>query len=837
MQTFQISTYHIQIEPDLDRFIFSGLAEIIIHPSQPIKVVRLNTLELSINHCSVHVNAHQQVCTYHLDSSAETLLIELPEPLTDKFRLMIHYKGTINEKMAGFYRSSFLTKTGKKYLAVTQFQESSARMAFPCLDHPKYKSRFKIELIVDDHLTAVSNTQAKEIHQLANAKKRVCFYPTPIMSTYLVFFGVGRFDYKRDDKDSRLGVITTPGLLTYGRFGLEFGRKALKFCENYYGIDYPLNKMDLLAIPDFAFGAMENWGAITFRENLLLDFPGITSQSDRLRICEVIAHEIAHQWFGNLVTPSDWKYLWLNESFATYFGFGVVDHFYPQYQLWQQFIYYQTQSALSRDSLIENFPIEIPGGDHVVINTSTAPLIYSKGGSILRQIEGVMGAELFQKGIQRYLNSYKYACAKSHHLWEVFEDVSKIPIIEVMKSWIEQPGHPIIDVHRQGRNLTLSQKRFTYLPNNKNQTWKIPISITFYSKNDRVCVKNFLMMGPKMQIELKEKYEAYKLNSDQTGFYRVRYQDESNYDVLLKYVAEKKLMPEDRWGVQLDLFAQVLCGNNSLSEYLNLLSFYSNEDAFLPLISIMDNLFLAYQIVDQQWQGFIAKSGREVTGNILNCIGWDPKADESHTTALLRDHILWPAAIFKLNGITEFTAGKISAMQKGASIHPDIQKSVFQLVALMGNQDMLAWLEKKADASTSEHERLNIYTALGCFDTWEATQAALDLALLKVPARNQFIPITAAAANPHVSRYIWPWYMRNEKQLEQMHPLLYERVVAAIIPSCGLHNKKSVTAFFSDHLTKNDLAADAIRLSLERLEIFDQMRKTHAALDVPYNST
>ena len=833
MQTFQVSTYHIQIEPDLDRFIFSGLAEITINASKPIKAVRLNALELSINHCSVRVKARGQACTYRLDSSIEALFIELPEPLNDEFRLIIHYKGTINEKMAGFYRSSFLTETGKEYLAVTQFQESSARMAFPCIDHPKHKSRFKIELIIDDRLTAFSNTRVKEIHRLDNGKKRVCFYPTPIMSTYLVFFGVGRFDYCRDNEDHRLGVITTPGFLAYGQFGLEFGRKALKFCEHYYGIDYPLDKMDLLAIPDFAFGAMENWGAITFRENLLLDFPGVTSQSGRLRICEVIAHEVAHQWFGNLVTPSDWKYLWLNESFATYFGFGVVDHFYPQYQLWQQFIYHQTQLALFRDSLIENFPIEIPGGDHVVINTSTAPLIYSKGGCILRQIEGVMGNELFQKGIQRYLDSYKYACAKSHHLWEAFEDVSKMPIIEVMKSWIEQPGHPIINVHCKGRNLTLSQKRFTYLPNDNDQTWKIPISITFFSDNDRAGVKNFLMDGHNMQIELKEEYKAYKLNSDQTGFYRVKYKDRSNYDKLLKYVAEKKLTPEDRWGLQMDLFAQVLCRNNSLSEYLNLLSFYSNENAFLPLISIMDNLFSAYQIVDQPWQSFIAKSGRKFAGRILNCIGWDPKDDEAYTTNLLRDHILWPAAIFGLEGIKEFTDSKFSAMQTGTSIHPDIQKSVLQLVALRGDQDRLAWLEARADASTSEHERLNIYTALGCFNTWEAVQSALDLALLKIPARNQFIPITAAAANPHVSRYIWPWYTCNVKQLEQMHPLLYERVVTAIIPFCGLYDKDGVKAFFSDRLKQNDLAADAIRLSLERLEIFDQMRKLHASMDAP----
>jgi aminopeptidase N len=830
MQTFHISTYHIIIEPDLERFTFSGRVNITVNASKPTKTIKLNILELSIDHCTVYDQASEQACTYHLDPSMEVLLIELPEPLMHQFRLTIQYKGAINEKMAGFYRSSFPIDAGSEYLAVTQFQESSARMAFPCMDHPKYKARFEIELIIDDRLTAVSNTRVKEIHRLANGKKRVCFHTTPIMSTYLVFFGVGRFEYNGDIKDRRLGLITTPGLSQYGRFGLDFGRKALQFCEQYFKIDYPLDKMDLLAVPDFAFGAMENWGAITFRENLLLNFPGVTSQSGSLRICEVIAHEVAHQWFGNLVTPSDWKYLWLNESFATYFGFGVVDHYYPQYRLWQQFIYSQTQSALSRDSLIENFPIEIPGGDHVVINTSTAPLIYSKGGSILRQIEGFMGPDLFQKGIQTYLKSHQYACAASHHLWEAFEDVSQMPITEVMQSWIEQPGHPIIEVESNGRNLTLSQKRFTYLPNANDQLWKIPIRITFFSNDGQTRCDNFLMNTSKMQIALKEEDGAYKLNSDQTGFYHVSYQDQSNYNKLLRLTAEKKLLVEDRWGLQMDLFTQVLCGGNTLSDYLDMLSSYSNEDAFLPLSSIMGNLFLAYQIVDESWQATIAESGRKLTGNILSRIGWEPGSDEAHTTTLLRDHILWPAAIFGLEGIRTFTEAKFAAMQKSASIHPDIQKSVLQLAALAGDSNVLDWFKERATTSTNEHERLNIYMALGCFGSWEIVEAALDFVMANAPARNQFIPIAAAAGNPHIPRYLWPWFTRNVERLEKMHPLLYERVVAAVIPFCGLFNKERVKDFFTDRMKQNDLAGDAIRLSFERLEVFDQMRKRHIAL-------
>jgi tricorn protease interacting factor F2/3 len=298
-------------------------------------------------------------------------------------------------------------------MAVTQFEESDARRAFPCMDHPARKATFDITIDIDPNLVAISNGAVKDQELLDNGKLRVTFEQTPKMSTYLVFFGVGEFEFIHDEKDDRVRVATLQGMQKFAHFGAELGRKSLEFSESYYGIAYPLPKMDLIAIPDFAFGAMENWGAITFRENLLLHYPEVTSKSGEERIFEVIAHEIAHQWFGNLVTPSDWRYLWLNESFATFFGFGVVDHYCPQWDTWQQFLYSQTGSALTRDALHETFAIEIPGGEHVVINASTAPIIYNKGGSILRQIQGYIGDDNFRKGLQHYLKTYAYGCAAS----------------------------------------------------------------------------------------------------------------------------------------------------------------------------------------------------------------------------------------------------------------------------------------------------------------------------------------------------------------------------------------------------------------------------------------
>ena len=285
------------------------------------------------------------------------------------------------------------------------------------------------------------------------------------MSTYLLFFGVGPFEIHVDSLDPRVRAVCLPGTGDQTTFGRTFGRKALAYGEDYYAIDYPLTKMDLIAVPDFAFGAMENWGAITFRENLLLHVPGVTSREAEARICEVIAHEITHQWFGNLVTPEQWKYLWLNESFATYFGFGMVDHHHPDWKIWHQFVRSQTETALTRDALHETFAIEMPGDAQVAITTSTAPIIYSKGGSILRQLEAWIGPDHFQAGLRRYLTDFAYGCAASHHLWESLSAASGMPVAELMRNWVTQPGFPVITAERANHTLTLRQQRFTYLPN------------------------------------------------------------------------------------------------------------------------------------------------------------------------------------------------------------------------------------------------------------------------------------------------------------------------------------------------------------------------------------
>jgi len=739
--------------------------------------------------------------------------------------LDMDYAGRINDRMAGFYRSRYLHKGRRRFIAITQFEESDARRAFPCIDHPGRKATFDIEMIVGRCMAAVANTDIKAQEMLKGGKKRVIFETTPRMSTYLVFFGVGEFETLQDPIDGRVRVLTLPPSQKHARFGLEFGRKALAFSESYYDIPYPLSKLDLIAVPDFAFGAMENWGAITFRENLLLHYPEITSKSGEERICEVIAHEIAHQWFGNLVTPSDWKYLWLNESFATYFGYGVVAHYHPGWGIWQQFLQGTTAAAMNRDALIENVAIEIPGGEHLVINTSTAPIIYNKGASILRQVEGYIGSAHFQKGLQHYLQTHVYQSAESRHLWEAFEAVSDRPVTALMKNWVEQPGFPLITAAREHDTLVLSQRRFTYLPNDSGQKWLIPLNLRTFTAAGASHGISMLMDSAEMRIAIDRKEVAYKLNDGQTGYYRVKYADPDAAQRLGEMVRQKALPPEDRWGLQSDLYALTVAGDVGLDDYLAFLEHYREEDDYLPLAGIAANLSHAHLTAGPETAARIAALAGSWLGGVLDRIGCAPRPDEAHTTAILRDQVLFDAVQYGCREAEAFALERFEDLRKDRAVHPDILRSVLQVGAWNGDGRVLGWFERRFQKCESEHERMTLLAALGCFRRPAEIEKVLDDVLTVVPPRNKFIPVVALAANPSAASILWDWYVGRLAQIEQFHPMLYERVIAAIAPAAGLTRPDEVREFFADYLQKAGKPREVIRLSLERLEINWRMRQ------------
>jgi tricorn protease interacting factor F2/3 len=643
------------------------------------------------------------------------------------------------------------------------------------------------------------------------------------MSTYLVFWGIGEFGFVAHPEDNRVRVACLPGMAPYVDFGLDFGRKALAYCEDYYDIPYPLSKLDLIAVPDFAFGAMENWGAITFRENLLLFYPGITSGAGAERIAEVISHEIVHQWFGNLVTPSDWQFLWLNESFATYFGFGVVDHYHPDWETWPQFLYSQTLPALVRDAFRETIPIEIPGGEHVVINTSTAPIIYCKGGSILRQIKGYIGEENFQKGVRFYLEKYRYDCAASEDLWAAFETVSAEPVMEIMQSWLGQPGYPMVAARRRGNTLTFTQKRFSYLQNDASQTWRIPLSILAQEENGKWRSYQVLMDGPDFSLELDSSPRVYKINAGQTGFYRVTYLDDENLGCLGHEIRAKKLSPEDRWGIESDLFARVFADAVSPEDYLDFLENYENETGFLPLMSIAANLRNLYFLSGESGRKKIKAIGIRLTENLFSEIGYDAHPDDAHTTGTLRDQYIWLGVLLGSRRILEFAEDQFQKFLQNDPVHPDIAKSILQSAAYNGNAAVFDWMIQRYENAESEHDRTNVLSALGCFRIPEILSKVRAFTLVHVPPRNQSIPVAAMAENPTAVERLWEWYTTEKAVFAEFHPLIHERVFASIVPVCKDLKADAVRRFLSENQIK--INPDVVSLTLERLSLNLRLRQ------------
>lgn len=829
LQEISPSHYRIRLAPDLEQFEFAGEVEITFNAKSPVETIRLNILDIEIFSCRLIRNEKIIDCQFLVHPEKEELGITLPEVMSSEIRVAIGYQGKINDLMAGFYRSKYVVEGQTKYIAVTQFEESDARRAFPCMDHPSKKAVFDITLDIDPHLTAVSNGDILKEEILDNGKKRVVFESTPKMSTYLVFFGVGEFDITKDEIDPRVRAVTLPGMKAHAGYGLAFGRKSLQFSESYYGVDYPMSKMDLIAIPDFAFGAMENWGAITFRENLLLHYPEMTSATGEERICEVIAHEIAHQWFGNLVTPDDWKYLWLNESFATYFGYGVVDHFYPEWEIWSRFLINMTATAMTRDALQNTFPIEIPGGEHVVINSSTAPIIYNKGGSVLRQIYGYIGKDNFQKGLRHYLKTHAYECAASRHLWEAFENAADKPVTEMMKSWIEQPGFPVISAKKDNNRLILTQRRFSYLPDHSGQIWKIPVLMDLYDENGKFDALLVEINEKQKEVELPEKTVAYKINAGQTGFYRAKYENAPDLKALSEKVSKKILSEEDRWGLQSDLYHLCLSGEYLFDEYLAFIKNYEKETEFLPLTAIAENLSHAHQALSPDHRNAIETLAAPWYERILDRIGFEPAEEEKHTIAVLREQLLWDAVRFKVEKAEKFASGQFHALTAGRTVHPDIIKSIMLSGAWNGEGQTFKWFTDRFLTSGIEQDRINILTALGGFRSERDIDAVLRFVLDAVPARNKFIPVVAFSANSYAAQSLWKWYTSKLDIIEaQFHPLLYERVVGAVIGACGMEAADEVKDFFAGYLKKTAKASDVIRLSLERLEINLRFREINS---------
>ena len=790
--------YELEFEPLFNNFTFNGIEIITVNLQRSADLIILDAAELKIKNCHVIQGTNIITAKPSLNEKDEKLTIKLEKKIKGKAKLCIEFTGILNDRLLGFYKSQYKDKRGKtKYLATTQFEAADARRAFPCWDEPAVKATFDVSLLVDKHLDAISNmpviskkkTGTKILHK---------FGRTPIMSTYLLYLGVGEFEYLHGKlRNIKIRIVTTKGNKNKGKLSLDVTKKFLGEYEKYFGIKYPLPKLDMIAIPDFAAGAMENWGAITFREAILLYDPKTSSTRTKQYIAEVISHEIAHQWFGNLVTMKWWNDLWLNESFATFMATKIVNKFYPEWDLWDQFLGDAMLEAMSLDALKNSHPINVDVKHPAQIREIFDAISYDKGGNVLRMLENYVGIENFRKGLKYYLTQHKYSNAEGQDLWKSIGRVAHKPVDAMMKTWIDQVGYPVVDVKRNNSKVSLTQRRFLSdgSISSKNR-WSIPIHIEEGNHESSI-----LMKSQKSVVSLKNTDSNFIVNSGRYGFYRVQYDDNSLANLSL-LIDEKILNHVDRWSLQNDLFSQCVSGTKQIQEYLDFTTSYHDEDNYITLQNLAQNLYHLYKLTrKEKFSDEIRTYTAQFLGTIFDRLGWDSQKNEKHTDALLRSFVI--TALGKLGDkeiLNEARKRFNKFLKNKNSLAADLQEPVFVLVAWQGNEKTYNKLLSLYKKSTLQEEKIRFLMAMCNFKQKNLLLKTLALSLTtEVRSQNIRVPIMGVSANIYGSDILWPWLKNNWKKLVRRFGVgnpLANRIVASIGSVIDDKQEKDVRKFF-----------------------------------------
>ena len=721
---------------------------------------------------------------------------------TGKFSgpLEIEFDGKVSDNFTGFYKASY----GDGYILSTHLEAVQARKVLPCVDHPAYKAVFKVRVRTNADLSVISNMPI-ESETTQGEKKTFTFKKTPKMSTYLLYLGVGKFIQEKSrhgGTELYAAYADRPTSKINTEFSFDATRKVLDYYESYFGIPFQLPKLHNVAVPEFAYGAMENWGAITYRE-ILLHVDKDTSVRARKSVAHVIAHEIAHMWFGDLVTMKWWDDLWLNESFATFMDFKSTDRAYPEWKVWQDFVRTSTSGAMGRDALTKTHPIMAKVHDPEEIEELFDEISYGKGASILRMIEAYIGSENFKKGVARYLQKFRYSNASGHDLWSNLQEASGTDVSRIMEGWISQEGFPVIKASLVDGRLTLEQERFLLTGGTSKQTWPIPVTMNVDGKT-----QSLLLDKKRAEVNLPTAPRSLKLNVDQTGFYVVQY----NGKELLDLVWKSGLSPLDRWGLISDAKAFLLSGRTPFKEYIKLVEKYQNEEEYLPALEVSDQLSFLYQIAPST----LIETSRKFHSAGLRI--FENKKDDNSTT--LKGIIA--ARLTLLDDAYAKTSG--SKFKELANVEPDMKRSVVMGYARSSNDyDGLIGGYVK---STTDEERLRYLEGLASFKNPELVAKTLEFALSgKVKRQDVRNVILYATANPDAKTAVWQWFKKNMAKLEQMYSgtAQFSIILREYFSIVGIGRLAEVEKFFSDHKA---IGAD---IALERLRIYDQLERAITA--------
>ncbi|MGV8142639.1 MAG: M1 family metallopeptidase [Candidatus Pacearchaeota archaeon] len=759
------SNYELTLEPSADMLSFKGSVAIKARVTKPTKEIVLHAKDLIIKNTNICVGTQCLLPIVEINKEAETITIKNMKVIpAEEIELHLEFEGSISQGLAGIYRSKYELNGKTSYLITTQCESAYARRIFPCFDEPDKKATFDINVVIDKKLKAVSNMPIKS-ESIEGNKKKVIFKTTPKMSVYLFYLGVGDFEFLEDNyKGVKLRVVTTPSKSDKGRFALEQTKKYLEFFEKYSEIPYPLEKLDLLAIPDFSAAAMENWGAITFREIVLLIDEN--SASSRIkRSAEVIAHELWHQWSGNLVTMKWWNDLWLNESFANYMAYKAVAYYNPEWNIWEDYLSTEAARGMFIDTLKTTHPIEVEVNSPNEIEQIFDEISYAKGGSVIRMLESYVGEENFRIGVSNYLKKNEYGSAESSDLWETVSEATQDKTIkDLMKYWISEPGYPMVSIKKKKESIEVTQERCN---KKTNQVWPIPLSII----SEEICYNKLL--NKKTEI-YKINASKLKVNHEQYGFYRTRY-DSILMEQLGSLIQNKSLGVADRWGVHNDLWALCSIGEEKLVNYLKFIDNYQNEENLIILSDMasslkkLDRLF----IEEKNWPKIkesILKKITPIYKKILSKLGWTPEEKEPMSSTLLRSLAI---------GFCGFAEDKETIVEAKAryarSVVPiNTADAIYYIVAKTGDDGvfnkMLAQYKKEEDLE----RKMKLLVALYLFKQPELIKKALDFCIGKeVRTQDLRYVFSNIIANPHISKTIKNWFFSNWENIKKYQDTHY----------------------------------------------------------------
>jgi len=694
------SAYRLRLEPDLDAATFTGTVEIDVDVTEPVRNVMLNAIQLELGDPIVRTDGAEVTGTVSLDDELERATLAFPDTLAPgRHVLVLGFSGILNDELRGFYRSRFTDVDGNDHtIATTQFEATDARRAFPCFDEPALKATFTVTLVVPEALSAYSNSRVVGESSLGDGRREVRFHTTMKMSTYLVAFVIGPFESTPtiDVDGVPLAVVYPPGKGHLTAFALDIGAFSLRFFKDYFGVAYPGDKVDLVAIPDFAYGAMENLGCVTYREAELLIDPATASQNELVRAAMVTAHELAHMWFGDLVTMAWWEGLWLNEAFATYMQYVCTDAFRPDWKMWVRFSA-EREIGLTIDGLHSTRSIEFPVNAPSEAMAMADPITYQKGGSVLKMLEAYLGADTFRVGIRRYLAEHAYANTVTNDLWAALEAVSGEPVGEIMDSWIFQGGHPVVSVD----DATLSQAPYVLAPADGPSSiggpWRVPVRSRALDGGD--ASRQLLYDAPS---PLASRQPAI-VNAGGAGFYRTSYAPAQ----LAAVVARLDELSEIERAVLLgDTWALARAGKRTVADMLALASGLGTEvepaswDAVDRMLEFLD------RAVDDTDRPALAARTRALLTPAFEQLGWERVDGEDERAQVLRATLLRRLGT---TGAAEAIRSEAAARFDGGVVEGDLANAIVGVVNAMrrpGDFDEMRRRYKEAkDPQTEERYR------------------------------------------------------------------------------------------------------------------------------------